>query len=55
MISDSIYVQLWWNVKYVQLLCNMQLEYVTLSYFKIFIWDFTKKVEKGLIAETYPI
>ena len=29
---SCIYVQLLWNMKYVQLLCNMQLEYVT-SYF----------------------
>ena len=30
---SCIYVQLWWNMKYVQLLCNMQLEYVTLILF----------------------
>ena len=47
---SCIYVQLWWNMKYVQLLCNMQLEYVTLILFlRFLIWDFTKKDQANSI------
>ena len=43
----NLYLRAVMNMKCVQLLCNMQLEYVTILFLRFLIWDFRKKVHVG--------